>query len=621
MALKNKGEAKGITLLALVITIILIIILSVVAINFAFGENGLVSKAQQGKQLHDIEYTREKLGAVLVDALLEKKLNAGYNQDDFLDDFIYEREPEAEATEDEISLNGHTFELDRSVPQLGEYIGEAGNLPPRIRKVEVTNKTLSQVSVEVTTARAEGITYRYSLKKNDELDSAYQGNVEQAQNTYIFTNLETLVIYNLRVEIIKDGAVVDTEVINVRLGELEDGSLTFGQETWSIGTASLPVSTTTTNQIQYQINGIEEGSWTTISGNSGNIPNVPNGATVFARLWDGSHGSEYISRMIEDIEEPKIEIQLEKAEGMANIAIKATVSQSDKESGINIEACKWVFNTSSSNNLSEEEYTEVFQSKNEELELIAEKEGTYYLHVLTVDNAGNVTEERTEAIKIEPFNMNYVKDGLIVWYDGTNNTGNGHSNNATKWKNLTSNKYDGVINGGAVWNSNYLQFDGVNDWVNMGIIKEPNITIETVISHDTGTKTYGVNNFQNGGLGFSDDYSKGYNALIININGYYQTISSKTNFLTNKIYSLSGKYDGDSADFFENGQKYSLARSGAISYNNDTVTVLGGNPAGSSCSGFVKEKIYSVRIYNRALTDDEILQNYEVDKTIFGISD
>ena len=382
MWLKNKREAKGITLLALVITIILIIILAVVAINFAFGENGLITKAQQGKQLHDIEYTREKLGAVLVDALVEKKLNAEYNQDDFLDDFIYAREPEAEATDDEISLNGHTFELDRSVPQLGEYIGEAGNLPPRIRRVEVTNQTYSEVSVEVTTARADGATFRYSFKKNEEGDSSYQGNVEQAQNTYTFSNLETLVVYNLRVELIKDGAVVDTEVINVILGELEEGSLTFGQETWSSGTASLPVSTTTNNQIQYQINTIDEDGWTTISGSSGNIQSIPNGATVFARLWDGTRGSEYISRTIVDEDPPVIDdiIEVEKTFD----SIKVQVDATDAKSGIakieysSDDGASYV--TGASDTATEYEFTGLQMSTE------------YTIKVRVTDNANNVSE-------------------------------------------------------------------------------------------------------------------------------------------------------------------------------------------------------------------------------------
>ena len=33
----------------------------------------------------------------------------------------------------------------------------------------------------------------------------------------------------------------------------------------------------------------------------------------------------------------------------------------------------------------------------------------------------------------------------------------------------------------------------------------------------------------------------------------------------------------------------------------------------------LKGKIYSIRVYNRALTQDEINHNYEIDKKRFGI--
>ena len=44
-------ESKGITLLALVITIVILIILSTIAINMTFGDNGLVEKAEQAKNM------------------------------------------------------------------------------------------------------------------------------------------------------------------------------------------------------------------------------------------------------------------------------------------------------------------------------------------------------------------------------------------------------------------------------------------------------------------------------------------------------------------------------------------------------------------------------------------
>ena len=58
--LKN---AKGITLVALVITIIIIIILSTVAISFAFGDNGLIKRAEDAKDYYanDTAYTEESI--------------------------------------------------------------------------------------------------------------------------------------------------------------------------------------------------------------------------------------------------------------------------------------------------------------------------------------------------------------------------------------------------------------------------------------------------------------------------------------------------------------------------------------------------------------------------------
>ena len=69
--LKN---AKGITLVALVITIIIIIILSTVAISFAFGDNGLIKRAENAKEYYanDTVYTEESVSNA--EAYLEEAL-------------------------------------------------------------------------------------------------------------------------------------------------------------------------------------------------------------------------------------------------------------------------------------------------------------------------------------------------------------------------------------------------------------------------------------------------------------------------------------------------------------------------------------------------------------------
>ena len=58
--LKNQ---RGITLVALVITIIILIILATVAISFAFGSEGIVSRAKDAKGYYanDTKYTEDSL--------------------------------------------------------------------------------------------------------------------------------------------------------------------------------------------------------------------------------------------------------------------------------------------------------------------------------------------------------------------------------------------------------------------------------------------------------------------------------------------------------------------------------------------------------------------------------
>ena len=54
-------DRRGITLVALVITIIIIIILSTVSINAIFGDNGLITMAQIAKNESEVAVIKESL--------------------------------------------------------------------------------------------------------------------------------------------------------------------------------------------------------------------------------------------------------------------------------------------------------------------------------------------------------------------------------------------------------------------------------------------------------------------------------------------------------------------------------------------------------------------------------
>ena len=76
--LKNQ---RGIILVALVITIVVLIILATISISFAFGNNGLVNRAEQARDFYanDTKYTEQSI--TNVDQYLKGVLtNAGITQ-------------------------------------------------------------------------------------------------------------------------------------------------------------------------------------------------------------------------------------------------------------------------------------------------------------------------------------------------------------------------------------------------------------------------------------------------------------------------------------------------------------------------------------------------------------
>ena len=304
-----------------------------------FGENGLVNRTEEAKLKQSIAEAQERLELVLADAYAEKKVTQEYTEEEFLDEklenFVYEQEPGAnifEYGDDElISLNGHAFYLDRSVPKLGDYAWPEGELPALITRIDVTNKTFTEISIDVKTVGAEESKYKYSIKEFEADDSTYEQVTEKDESTNTFTGLTSPKIYTIKVELIENNEVVDTKTINVKLGEIDELTLSFGKHSWSNGVASMPVTTTTSYQIEYQIGGIEEGSWKTIA-NGGTISNIPNDADVYARLSDGSNKTDYIYKKIVDDVAPTI-TRFEATETTWN-SITVQVEAVDNESGL-----------------------------------------------------------------------------------------------------------------------------------------------------------------------------------------------------------------------------------------------------------------------------------------------
>lgn len=70
----NKKRQRGITLIALVITIVILIILATITINIAFGEDGLIKRAQQAKNMTDKETAKEEEAMDSIESLINEKI-------------------------------------------------------------------------------------------------------------------------------------------------------------------------------------------------------------------------------------------------------------------------------------------------------------------------------------------------------------------------------------------------------------------------------------------------------------------------------------------------------------------------------------------------------------------
>lgn len=218
----------------------------------------------------------------------------------------------------------------------------------------------------------------------------------------------------------------------------------------------------------------------------------------------------------------------------------------------------------------------------------------------------------------------YIKDDLQVWYDGINNTGSGHSNSTTTWYDLSGNNNHATIYNIATtptadsgWHSNYLAFDGVNDFASKeGItVNGANGTIEIIAKYISGSyifrsrasgyRTYMlakyttkgdpvvINNF------IMVDANKRYN-LSSRIQKWY-TINNQSFFIS---YFNNNKSNELAYTGIQNGQYFSIASFDQKKWDQGA-----------------KMQVYAVRIYNRALTEDEIHHNYILDKARYGIEE
>ena len=211
-----------------------------------------------------------------------------------------------------------------------------------------------------------------------------------------------------------------------------EGAVQISEPSWSNGTASVTITTSETGfTLQYQIGGVDESKWTNItSGKS--ISGLTLGQTIYARLYNGKEGSKTADMTIADLNKPQdAGISLSGTSTTTEGSITATVTLKDNESGVNAISSRWIYNTTSGAiGENESSYTGGSFSSGQTIQLKATTAGTYYLHVLTVDNAGNKKETISSAVTVEAA---LVADGNYNASKGVNTPKLGSGMTPIKW--------------------------------------------------------------------------------------------------------------------------------------------------------------------------------------------
>jgi len=223
-------------------------------------------------------------------------------------------------------------------------------------------------------------------------------------------------------------------------------------------------------------------------------------------------------------------------------------------------------------------------------------------------------EESPYAEELSPNNFNTAGNvflGHLNEASGTIIDYSGNGNNGTQFGGVTYNT-SGKFNSA-------LSFDGSNDYIDLGNSNSVKITGNLTLSAwvkfnqiPTGGIVMDIlAKTETGGYGILSNYAgSGRVETFFYIGGYKNAGVSLSSLSAGNWYYIVGTYNGSSVDFYLNGIKQqSVAASGSISDITYNLTI-GANP-GPSYAEFFNGTIDEIAIFNRSLSDSEILSLYQ----------
>ena len=462
---------KGVTLISLVVTIIVLLILAGITIGTIFNDNGIIKKAQEAANateeaakndqaainglLNEMDSIINGIGGGNVPVI--GSINGKITWSTGSATLTLTTDVEGVTIQYRKNSESNWTNYTSAVPSLlhGDKVYARGikggetvinekefkiqdTIAPTVTIANASSTTNSISATATATDNEAGMgsspQYTFYIKKTAEADSAYTQIGSSANTSVTKGGLEQNISYTIKVEVADVAGNKGQATKEITTGKIADagegltnGAIIASSPVWSNGTASITLSTSSGLTIQYQKGGIS-GSWTTGT----NVTGLHHRDTVFARLTDGkNYGGEASITILDTVIPQDAGISLSGTSTTTTGSVTATVTLKDNESGVNATASKWTYNTNSGNiGTNESSYNNNFSSNGQTIQLKATTSGTYYLHVLTVDNAGNKKETISNAVKVkEPI----VADGSYNDEKGVNTPKLGTGMTPIKW--------------------------------------------------------------------------------------------------------------------------------------------------------------------------------------------
>lgn len=302
---------KGITIIALVVTIIVLLILSSISISYVVNKNGIIDNVNKNKENAEIRSIESKLQTESTSFNIQN--NGKLNLDKYIskvkniDEWnVEDNDDENEIAEDvkknvkEILVNDkYVFEIKLDSEGIKiEYLGRKGELGPRIIWHTYSN-TYDTLTLNVVTRRNKGGTLEYFIKEKG-TEGEYKLENTTSSNTYTFTALNVNKKYTIKV-IAKNRNkesipyIIDANM--VKLPELTKSNTTFtySPTDWTNGTVKVTANTKLTGfTIQTSKDAV---NWQTTA-----TQTFDKNGTMYARLYDGKNAGRMMSAAVTNID-------------------------------------------------------------------------------------------------------------------------------------------------------------------------------------------------------------------------------------------------------------------------------------------------------------------------------